>query len=356
MKYYTTDKIKECHAPYNIIFGGRSNGKSTAICKDLIDAYKEHGECFGRVVRYSTDLIPSAMQGWFGSDYLIDYVKEKWNQQICFNGCQWYFTDWDVEDPYSKAAPKEYFGEIFVLSQEYRYKSSQYPHITRLVLEEFVLMDISQYLPLEFERFLSLVSTINRHRQEDFGLSVWMVGNTLNKANPYFSGLGINLDKLGMVPGSLKILHNRFGTRYAIEYAEMVYDTWEEVPDILKIDGNEIAFEGDFSQDPNVYSHNELVTFLATASPSYAATLIHRKQHYTLYKCLITPIQPGWCIIKEQLRKDSIIINLNNRLIDIDQKIGRTIGHLEAICFDERLCLYEDEAIKYAVHTAIKLY
>lgn len=356
MKFYTTERIKEQNAPYNIIFGGRSNGKSTAICKDLIDGFKERGEMFGRVCRYSTDVIPSAMQGWFASQYLVDYVREKWDQKICFNGSQWFFCPWDCEEPFAKATPKEYFGEVFILSQEYRYKSSQYPYITKLVLEEFVLMDVTQYLPLEFERFMSLVSTVNRHRQENYGLSVWMIGNTLNKANPYFAGLGINLDKLGMVPGSIKIVHNRFGVRYALEYAEMVYTDMEEVPDILKIDGNEIAFEGDFSQDPNVYKHSELVAFLASSSPVYAVTLIHKKQHYTLYRCQITPVQSGWCVIKEQLRKDTILINLNNRLIDIDPKIGRTVGHLKQIDFDERLCLYEDETIKYAVHTALKMY
>ena len=358
MKYYDISKIEAVNAYYNIIFGGRSNGKSTAMCKKLIDDYKEKGWHFGRVLRYSLDCRADIMEDWFRSDYLRTYVAEKWEQQICFNGRYWYFTDLDVEDPHSKKAPREIFGEVFFLSSEFRYKSAQFDSIKHLVFEEFTLLDVHDYMPYEWEHMKSLISTVNRHRDD---LKVWFIGNTLSKSNPYFVGLGININKLNIFPGQLRVLRNEYGTTYAIEYAEMSYTEENEVPQILRISGNEIAISGGFDPDPNVYPQGTIEPYLKKSSPHYLCSLIYHDKFYGLYRISITKKQSGFCVLKNwqtvgRQKQELILVRLDNRLIDIDPVYGKTLHFLREIGFDPKLCIYDDEEIKYAVINSLRNY
>lgn len=356
MKYYSDENIKAQEARYNIIFGGRSNGKSTAICKSLIDDHMNHKiKKFGRVLRFITDARDDLMNAWFQSDYLMEYTRDTYGKEVWYDGQQWYFIK-AGEDPYARKTIKDYFGRVFILNTEYKYKSAQFPDINRLIMEEFVLLNSADYLPVEFELFMSLISTINRDRDD---LNVWLIGNTLNKANPYFEGLGINIDKLHIYPGQIRTLRNHYGVKYAVEYAQMSYTEEKEIPDILKIDGNEIAFEGDFEVDSNVYDPQTMKRFLKKTSPVYVSTLLYRDSEIYLYKCRLTKNQAGYAATRQQLFSAPsipVLVRLDNRLIDIDSKYGATIGYLKQIGFDPRLCVYDDEQIKYAVKVALKTY
>lgn len=356
MKYYSDENIKAQDARYNIIFGGRSNGKSTAICKSLIDDHMSHKiKKFGRVLRFITDARDDLMNAWFQSDYLMEYTRDKYGKEVWYDGQQWYFIK-AGEDPYARKTIKDYFGRVFILNTEYKYKSAQFPDINRLIMEEFVLLNSADYLPVEFELFMSLISTINRDRDD---LNVWLIGNTLNKANPYFEGLGINIDKLHIYPGQIRTLRNHYGVKYAIEYAQMSYTEEKEIPDILKIDGNEIAFEGDFEIDSNVYDPQTMKRFLKQTNPVYVSTLLYRDSEIYLYKCRLTKNQIGYAATRQQLFSAPsipVLVRLDNRLIDIDSKYGATIGYLKQIGFDPRVCVYDDEQIKYAVKVALKTY
>lgn len=356
MKYYDDSRIKAEEAYYNVIFGGRSNGKSTAICKSLIDDHMNHKiKQFGRVLRFITDARDDLMNAWFQSNYLMEYTRDTYGKEVWYDGQRWYMIK-AGEDPYARKTQRDYIGRVFILNTEYKYKSAQFPDINRLIMEEFVLLNSADYLPVEFELFMSLVSTINRDRND---LSCWFVGNTLNKANPYFEGLGINIDKLHIYPGQLRTVRNHYGVKYAIEYAEMSYEEQEEIPDILKIDGNEIAFEGDFEIDSNVYDSQMMKKFLKKNNPVYVATLLYKKNEIYLYKCDLTKNQVGYAATRQQLFPVSslpVLIRLDNRLIDIDSKHGATVQYLKKIGFDPRLCIYDDEQIKYAVRMALKTY
>lgn len=356
MRYYSDEKIKEVGALYNIIFGGRSNGKSTAICKSLIDDHMHHKiKQFGRVLRFITDARDDLMTAWFQSDYLMEYTRDTYGKEVWYDGQKWYFIN-AGDDPFAKKTPKEYFGRVFILNTEYKYKSAQFPDINRLIMEEFVLLNSADYLPVEFELFMSLISTINRDRND---LTVWLIGNTLNKANPYFEGLGINIDKLHIYPNQIRTLRNRRGVKYAVEYAQMSYTEEKEIPDILKIDGNEIAFEGDFEVDSNVYDAETMKRFLKKSNATYCATLLYRDSEIYLYKCELTRNQVGFSATRQQLftlPASPVLVRLDNRLIDIDPKYGATIAYLKSIQFDPRICVFDDEQIKYAVRMALKTY
>ena len=356
MRYYDISRIEAEKAYYNIIFGGRSSGKSDAMARLLLDSYFKHGEQFGRVLRYITDNNGVAMEGYFNSEHLRDYVKANYDRQIIYNGLYWYAVPVDVPDPHDKKLPRERIGQTFILNHEYRYKSSQYDEITRIVNEEFILMDPVDYLSFEFEKFMSLVSTINRHRDN---VKCYFIGNTLNKANPYFSGLGINIEKLNIWPGELRTMHNRHGVKYAVEYAEMSYTDRDEIPLILQIDGNEIATEGDFVTDPNVYPPDMIDSVMRDGYPVYLCSLLYRRVEYRVYQVRLTEKITGFCVIRRWEKyggKNKTLIRLDNRLIDIDPVCGATLAFLQQFRFDTRLCVFDDDEIKYALITALRNY
>ena len=354
MLFYDISRIEAENAYYNVIFGGRSSGKSDAMARLLVDSYFRTGEEFGRVLRYITDNNGMIMEGYFNSDHLRTYIREKYDRQIIYNGVYWYAVPADEEDPHDKKLPRQRIGQTFILNHEYRYKSSQFDEITRLLNEEFILMDPADYLAFEFEKYMSLVSTINRHRDN---LKCYFIGNTLNKANPYFSGLGINLEKLNIYPGQIRTMHNRHGVKYAIEYAEMSYRNLDEIPMILKIDGNEIATEGDFVTDPNVYPPEMIDKIMSRGDPVYLCSLLYRALEYRVYKIRITDRVTGFCIIRRWEKyggKNKTLIRLDNRLIDIDPVSGGTLDYLLQFGFDTRTTVFDDDEIKYAIITALR--
>ena len=74
-----------------------------------------------------------------------------------------------------------------------------------------------------------------------------------------------------------------------------------------------------------------------------------------MYKIELTPKQVGFAVMTGRAKSgDEILIRLDNRLIDIDRKRGKTLEYLREIKFNPNVTLYESEEIKYQILTAIK--
>ena len=56
IKWYSLDNILKYDSQYYIIMGERSNGKTYAVCKYLIDQFFKHGKQFAYVKRYEEDI------------------------------------------------------------------------------------------------------------------------------------------------------------------------------------------------------------------------------------------------------------------------------------------------------------
>ena len=54
--YYKTDKILSKNCDYNIIYGGRGNGKSYAVKSFLIKDFYENGRQFAYIRRWDRDI------------------------------------------------------------------------------------------------------------------------------------------------------------------------------------------------------------------------------------------------------------------------------------------------------------
>lgn len=289
-EYYTTDRILSKPAEYYISIGNRCNGKTTAWCIHLIDEYFKNGGQFGKIERTGFIGNDDIYLSWF-TKYAQNYCREKYNHYIDVVGHNYYLVDMDNEylplEKNQRRARKNYkpFGKTFSLGLEVKYKSTEYPQITTLIFEEFTLINQYGYLEHEVDHFLSLLSTINRQRNN---LKVVLIGNTISKYNPYFELLGIKINKLHLKQGDIAYLKDKTykrGARIVIEFAESVYSEDEEAPRVLQVGGNEIAVTGDFAVTQYVVD-SEYDNFINNdCQPHFEIAIKFENKIYYLLRC-----------------------------------------------------------------------
>lgn len=239
MKYQTLTRIKKKKADYNIIMAGRDSGKSTAITAELIDDYKKTGHKFIRLFRRVTyyDSAPS----WFdeynenGKFYAGDTIEFK-------DGC--YYINGEV------------FGYTAIISLATRYKSTVYDKdIYTAVFDEYQEISPDTYVDGEVKKFLSILTTVFRHRER----RVWLLGNNdneTNKYNPYHRYFGIDIDKDNIKQGDIRVYKSKKWKDPAViafEYGVMAYENEREIPKAERIDGNNVGTTGDFARPYDVF-------------------------------------------------------------------------------------------------------
>ena len=190
-KYYTLDNIISHNADYNMIYGERSNGKTTAVqaygLKDHISSgYKNQ---IAIIRRWEEDFKGKNGQQMFENIVALDWVKEwtkgKYNS-IYYYSQRWFLCTYD-EFGNKTAQEEEPFALGFSITSEEHYKSTSYPNVKTILFDEFITRQY--YLPEEFVKFQNLLSTIIRLRTD---VKIFMCGNTINKFCPYFAEMGLS--------------------------------------------------------------------------------------------------------------------------------------------------------------------
>lgn len=246
MKWYTLDRILEKGCDYNFIVSGRGPGKSTAVVNHLIDAFAKDKSQFVRISRYDWEISARLMTAWFNEvnvGHLHELVNDKVN--VIYKSGVWYLED--------EKGARTSMGFSMSLNNQDIFKSSSYDRVTNIVVEEFAMMDERNYIKGEIELFLSAVSTIVRNRQN---VKVWFIGNTLTKHNPYFDFFGIDIDRLGITPGTIRTFRcagfSGMGATVAFEYANMSHEDISEISPLMRIGGNITATSGLYAIQPSV--------------------------------------------------------------------------------------------------------
>lgn len=188
--FYTLDSILTHNADYNIIYGERSNGKTTAVLKyalvDHINSGYEHQLAIVR--RWEEDFKGKNGQQMFENivhlGWVEEFTKGKYNS-IYYWSQRWYLAKYDEMGDKVKQA-EEPFAIGFAITSEEHYKSTSYPYIKTILFDEFITRQY--YLPEEFVKFQNLLSTIIRLRTD---VKIFMCGNTINKYCPYFAEMGL---------------------------------------------------------------------------------------------------------------------------------------------------------------------
>lgn len=219
IKYWTPDNILKEEADYNIVFGERSNGKTTGVLRYALEEHIKSGykTQLGIIRRMEEDFRGNSgrqlYNGIVSLGWISKLTKNKYSA-VRYYSKRWYLCNYK-DDGTLKNQAEEPFAMAFALSSEEHYKSSSYPNIKIILFDEMITRKF--YLPNEFILFQNVLSTIIRLRDD---VKIFMLGNTINKYCPYFKEMGIkNIDK--MEKGTIDVY--KFGDtnlKVAVEYSD----------------------------------------------------------------------------------------------------------------------------------------
>lgn len=217
MKYYSLNKINKKNATYNVIFGERSNGKTFATLKQVLENYFSDGSQFAYIRRWSVDVQPKRMNNLFNAIIEDGYLEKlsggKFTAIFYRTGRFYLCTYNDKGKPIYNE--EDIIGYAFSLSENEHNKANSYPRVTTIIFDEFLTNKI--YLPDEFILFMNTVSTIVRQRTN---VKIYMLGNTVNKYCPYFKEMGLT-NILSMKQGSIDLYtYGDSKLKVAVEYAD----------------------------------------------------------------------------------------------------------------------------------------
>lgn len=217
MKYYSLNKINKKNATYNVIFGERSNGKTYATLKQVLENYFSDGSQFAYIRRWSVDVQPKRMNNLFNAIIEDGYLEKlsggKFTAIFYRTGRFYLCTYNDHGKPIYNE--EDIIGYAFSLSENEHNKANSYPRVTTIIFDEFLTNKI--YLPDEFILFMNTVSTIVRQRTN---VKIYMLGNTVNKYCPYFKEMGLT-NILTMKQGTIDLYtYGETKLKVAVEYAD----------------------------------------------------------------------------------------------------------------------------------------
>lgn len=176
-RYYRTTNIDKFNAQYNILIGERSNGKSYAVKEKVLLKAIKGESMFIYLRRYADDIKTNNVERYF-SDMPIPIITDGEYEGVTVYRSNIYFCNYDDD---GKVARGILIGHALAMNNDERIKSQAFPGIGDIIYEEFITTKF--YLPDEPERLQNVVSTIAR----DETISVWMIGNKINRVCPYFT-------------------------------------------------------------------------------------------------------------------------------------------------------------------------
>ena len=212
-EFYKLDKILQYEAQYNVIFGERSSGKTYAVKERIIKNYLTTGKCGAYVRRWDDDIKGSRGDVLFDdmAEIIKKYSGGEWSQ-VAYYSRRWYMARYNQDTAKIEKDDKPFcYG--FGLNVMEHDKSTSYPEVTTICFDEFLTR--KNYLLDEFVIFMNVISTIARHRLD---ITIFMLGNTVNKYCPYFKEMGLTNVK-NMKQGTIDLYeYGDSKLRVAVEY------------------------------------------------------------------------------------------------------------------------------------------
>lgn len=215
LKYYSLDEILKRKAQYNVIFGERSNGKTYSVLLHGLKNFVKNGKQLAIVRRYDDDIKAGKADSFF--DAIVSNGEVEKLTKGKYTGVSYYnrrfYLSYHDENIDKDVRDNRPFAYTFAINTATRYKSTSYPDITTICFDEF--LDRKFYLPNEFPDFMSIISTIVRSRND---VTIFMLGNTVNKHCPYFTEMGLT-NIQNMRQGAIEVYkYGTSGLKVAVEY------------------------------------------------------------------------------------------------------------------------------------------
>lgn len=187
-EFYSLERILSTKSVYNMVIGERSNGKTYAVLKHGIEEYFRTGGEMAIVRRWQEDVRGARASGIFSAlvqNGEIEKISKGEYTGICYYASKFYLCNYD-EDGKPIYHDGDIIGHAFALSATEHNKSISFPKITTILFDEFLTRGV--YLNDEFVLFMNTISTIVRQRKN---VTIFMLGNTVNKHSPYFTEMGL---------------------------------------------------------------------------------------------------------------------------------------------------------------------
>jgi hypothetical protein len=172
MAYYDFAKVLSYNCFLNLIITNRGLGKSFGFKQWAIRDYLKTGSQFFMSRRFETEL-DTVKQTYFAD------IKDK-------------YQDHDFEVSGSNLMiDGNIAGYTYPLTAAGSLKSSAFPNVNKLLLDEFIIEDnMHHYLKNEVQLFLGLLETVFRSR--DTGRA-FLLSNAVTVSNPYFDYFNLSL-------------------------------------------------------------------------------------------------------------------------------------------------------------------
>lgn len=216
-KYYSIAKIDKTAATYRIIIGQRSNGKTYAVCRKIIDAYLQTGTPSAYVRRIDEMIMPTTIQTLFDPHltYIDEATQHRYNS-ITYYRRAFYFCRVDMDDSgraKKTAQDQRPFCRCYSINAAETTKGADAGPVKYVLFDEFLTRQF--YLSNEFIRFQNLLSSIIRDRD---GVVIYMLANTVSKHCPYFADMGLYRIRQQQ-QGTIDVYTmGKTGTKIAVEY------------------------------------------------------------------------------------------------------------------------------------------
>ena len=251
-KFYSLDAIDKVDATYNVIFGERSNGKTYAALKRVVENYLATGKQAAYVRRWKEDVIGRRAQRLFaGLTESGEIVRMSGGAfaGIHYYAGKFYLCNYSDEGK-TIYSDQDIIAFAFALSDSEHDKSTSFPNVTTIIFDEFLTNKL--YLNDEFVSFMNVVSTIVRRRED---VKVYMLGNTVSTFSPYFEEMGLTHIRQ-MKQGSIDVY--RYGEStlsVAVEYCESTSNSSEEVHKYFAFNNPKLTMITGGAWELNMYPH-----------------------------------------------------------------------------------------------------
>lgn len=163
--YYNPNKLLSYNRILNFVIGARGIGKTYGFKKFAINRFIKHGEQFIYLKRYKTDL--KKIDQFFKA-ISVEFPDHKFSVR-----------GWDL------LIDGKVCGWVLPLSSWQSIKSSEFPNVTTILYDEFLLESHSKqsYMQNEPSALLNLMDTVIRNRDN---ARVICMSNAVSVVNPFF--------------------------------------------------------------------------------------------------------------------------------------------------------------------------
>lgn len=188
-KYYSLDEILKIDADFNLIFGQKGNGKTTACLEYLLKKYIETGDEFVIMRRWRDDFMGARSKSFFSEivsrGKISEWTGGKWDSVVYWQSA-WYLAKTDAKKG-KTIKSNNAFAYARALTMYEHDNGNQYPKVFAIFFDEFIT---DNEIADEFVQFMKCYDNLKRRKDK---FKVYMCGNTINFFSTYWENFGLDV-------------------------------------------------------------------------------------------------------------------------------------------------------------------